>query len=164
MRTRRRVIAASVAVLALSYGTLGCGDDDTTTAGDATDETAVESDLAPTTERDRERDRDRIHDAITEIAAACQTDQDRLRDTVGDQLRDQLQDRLRDQSCLLAESEDVEIADEDIEIDGDTATARFTFRHRHRGEQQEEPMTWRFRWTQENGWVLDDLDALFPEE
>ena len=67
-------------------------------------------------------------------------------------------------TCLLEESDDVTITDEDIEIDGDTATARFTLQHRHRGEQQEEPMTWRFRWTEQNGWVLDDLDALFTKD
>lgn len=184
MHTRRRAIAASVAVLALSYGTLGCGDDDTTTADTAetTEATETESELTPSTERDRDRDRDQdgegegdrdrdrdrdrdqIHDAITAISAACQGDQDRLRDMVGDQLRDQVQDRLRDQSCLLDESADVEITDEDIQVDGDTATARFTFQHRHRGELQEDAMTWRFRWTEQDGWVLDDLDSLFAED
>ncbi len=163
MRTRRQAIAASIAVLALSYGTLGCSDDDTTTT-DTTETTETASDLTPSTERDRDRDRDQIHDAITAISAACQNDQDRLRDMVGDQLRDQVQDRLRDQSCLLEESEDVQIADEDIEIDGDTATARFTFQHRNRGEDRAESMTWRFRWTEQDGWVLDDLDSLFAED
>ncbi|HSP02007.1 MAG TPA: hypothetical protein VLR27_00805 [Acidimicrobiales bacterium] len=175
MHTRRRAIAASVAVLALSYGTLGCGDDDTTSA-DTAETTETQSELTPATDRDRDRDqdgegdrdrdrdRDQIHDAIGAISAACQGDQDRLRDMVGDQLRDQVQDRLRDQSCLLDESDDVEVTEEDIQVDGDTATARFTFQHRHRGELQEDAMTWRFRWTEQDGWVLDDLDSLFAED
>ena len=175
MHTRRRAIAASVAVLALSYGTLGCGDDDTT-AADTAERTETQTELTPATDRDRDRDqdgegdrdrdrdRDQIHDAIGAISAACQGDQDRLRDMVGDQLRDQVQDRLRDQSCLLEESDDVEVTDEDIQVDGDTATARFTFQHRHRGENQEDAMTWRFRWTEQDGWVLDDLDSLFGED
>ena len=96
-------------------------------------------------------------------AAACQTDQDRLRDQVSDQLRDQVQDRLRDQSCLLEDAEDVSVEDEDIEIDGDRATVQVRVRYRNQGEDQGGPeqLTWHFRWTEEHGWLLDDLDSLF---
>lgn len=163
MKTRRRALAATIAVLALSYGTLACGDDDATSTSDTTETTsAAATDETPSTDRDRDRDRDRIQDATMAIAAACQGDQDRLRDQVSDQLRDQLQDRLRDESCLLEDAEDVAVTDEDIEIDGDRATVRVTVRHRNQGEDQgPQQLTWRFRWTAEDGWLLDDLAPLF---
>tara|TARA_R100000935_G_scaffold50426_1_gene76318 strand:+ start:85 stop:588 length:504 start_codon:yes stop_codon:yes gene_type:complete len=164
MTTRRGTLIATIAVVALSYGTVACSDDDATSSDTTETTSAVEAEETPSTERDRDRDRDRIQDAAMATVAACQNDQDRLRDQVSDQLRDQLQDRLRDQTCLLEDAEDVTVLDEDIEIDGDRATVRVTFRNRNQGEDQgPQQHTWHFRWTEEGGWLLDELDPLFEE-
>ena len=152
-------LAALAAALALAVGAVGCGDDDATTS--SADVTQVSD--TPSTDRDREQDRDQIRNAISEIAAACEADPDRLRDRVRDELRDPLQDRLRDQSCLFDGTEELEIDDSDIEVEGDTATARVTVHRRIRGEDQAQHLTWRFRWTEQDGWVLDDLEPLFED-
>ena len=155
-----RAIRTSVGILvvaALAFVPVACSDDDTTPASsDGT--TTEEVDRPGDQVRDRDRDRDRIHQAMEDVLGACQDqDRDRLRDRTGEQDRD----RLRDGSCdAVADGSEVSVVEEDIAVDGDEATVTLRLRVRSRdGETYELGDTWRFRWSDEAGWVLSELPA-----
>jgi|GEM_PF-3935407 predicted lipid-binding transport protein (Tim44 family) len=152
-----RTSVGALVVAALAFGPGACADDDPTSAsGDGTTTEVV--DRPGDQARDRDRDRIRIHEAVEDVLGACQDqDRDRLRDRTGDRDRD----RLRDGSCdAVADGSDVSVTEEDIAIEGDEATVTLRLRVRSRdGEVYELGDTWRFRRSDESGWVLSELPA-----